>query len=231
MFGALAALSAVLTLAAGWLPGGRGEPPGGTAQRAPARLEADGWRMLASMALFTFGSLAIWPFMERAAHAIGIPAVIFGRYQSLATLVSALGNLTLAAVVARLRVSWSLTVAVLTCGGACAALTTVSTGSAFGCALITFNASWFICYPLLLGIAYSIDAGGRLAVLSSAVWLLMMSLGSLATGVLAQELGGYRLAVPVGMFFCTAAVVTAWPLARRLNQGKRVLRPAFANVR
>jgi len=142
-------------------------------------------------------------------------------------LASALGNLILAAIAARLRLSWSLTLAVLTCAGACAALTTVSTGWAFASALILFNSSWFICYPLLLGIAYSVDgSGGRLAVLSSAVWLLMMSLGSLATGVLAQALGGYRLVGPLGMVFCVISGATIWPLARRLDSSRRLARLA-----
>ena len=227
MFGVLAGLSAVFTLAAGWLPPDTGKPGRPAGAVISSRLRADQWRVLASMALFTFGSLAIWPFMERAAHAINISAVTFGRYQSLATLVSALGNLILAIVAARLRLSWFLPLAVLTCAGACAALTTVSAGFAFGSALILFNASWFICYPLLLDIAYSVDGGGgRLAVLCSAVWLLMMSLGSLATGVLAQALGGYRLVGPLSMIFCVISVAIIWPLARRVDASNRLARLA-----
>jgi predicted MFS family arabinose efflux permease len=222
MFEALAGLSAVFTLAAGWLPAEPGKSDKDAGGVISARLGPDGSRVLVSMALFTFGSLAIWPFIERAAHAINLSAVTFGRYQSVATLVSALGNFILALIAARLRLSWSLTSAVFICAGACAALTTVSTGSAFGWALILFNASWFICYPLLLGIAYAVDEGGRLAVLSSGVWLLMMSLGSLATGVLAQALGGYRMVGPLGMVFCLISVATIWPLARRLDAGKRL---------
>ncbi len=228
MFTALAGLSGVFTLAAGWLPGGPGERSKGRAATAvSAALGPDEWRVLASMALFTFGSLAIWPFIERAARAIDISAVTYGRYQSVATLASALGNLILAAVAARLRLSWAVTLAVIACAGACAALTTVSTGSAFAGALILFNASWFICYPLMLGIAYAVDdSPGRLAVLSSAVWLSMMSLGSLATGVLAQALGGYRLVGPLGMVFCLMSGAAIWPLARRLDAGKRPARLA-----
>lgn len=223
MFAALAALSAFFTLAAGWLPAG---PGSGSSHGLPAvtprpALGTDGWRVLTAMALFTFGSLAIWPFMERAAHAINIPAVAFGRYQSAATLLSAVGNLALAAVIARLRLIVPLSLALITCAVACAALTTVSSGAAFALALITFNVSWFISYPLLLGIAYSVDHTGRLAVLSSAAWLLMMSLGSLATGVLAQSLGGYKPVGPLGMVICIAAVATIWPLARRLDTSKR----------
>lgn len=227
MFAALAGLSALFTLAAGWLPAEPATPGVDPDATVTARLGAEGWRVLASMALFTFGSLAIWPFMERAAHSIGMSAVTFGRYQSVATLVSALGNLILAAIAARLQLSWSLAAAVSLCAGACAALTTVSTGLTFGLALILFNASWFICYPLLLGVAYSVDdSGGRLAVLSSAVWLLMMSLGSLATGVIAQVLGDYRLVGPLGMVICLVSGVTIWPLARRLDARKRTARLA-----
>jgi hypothetical protein len=225
MFGALAALSAVFTLAAGWLPAGPGVPGVRPIATPLAAIGADGWRVLAAMALFTFGSLAIWPFMERAAHAIGIPAVAFGRYQSAATLLSAFGNLALAAAAARLRLTVSLTVALCICAAACAALTTVSSGPAFALSLGIFNVSWFVSYPLLLGISYAVDATGRLAVLSSAVWLLMMSLGSLATGVIAQLLRGYRPVGPLGMGICMAAVVIIWPLARRIDADRRVRAP------
>jgi membrane protein implicated in regulation of membrane protease activity len=71
----------------------------------------------------------------------------------------------------------------------------------------------------LLGIGFATDASGRLAVLCSAVWLLMMSLGSLATGIIAQLLGGYALAGLLGLTFCAAAAFVAWPLARRLDAG------------
>jgi predicted MFS family arabinose efflux permease len=225
MFAALAALTAVLTLAAGWLPSAPQTMDGahdlGRALRAREPLGADGWRVLAAMALFTFGSLAIWPFMERAAHAIAIPADRFGRYQSVATLLSALGNLGLAASAARLPVRWPLTLALLVCAVSCAALTTVPAAPAFALALILFNMSWFLSYPLLLGIAYAVDASGRLAVLCSAAWLLMMSVGSLASGATARELGGYQVIGPIGMLVCLLAVAAIWPLATRLD-GSRV---------
>lgn len=231
MFAALAGLSAAFTLAAGWLPGEPLKPGKDAGGAIFSGLGVDEWRVLASMALFTFGSLAIWPFMERAAHAINLSAVTFGRYQSVATLVSALGNLILAAIAARLQLSWSFALAVFICAGACAALTTATSGSAFGVALILFNSSWFICYPLLLAIAYSVDrGGGRLAVLCSAVWLLMMSLGSLATGLLAQTLGGYRMVGPLGMIFCLISGATIWPLARRIDASKRLARSEVQGV-
>lgn len=220
MFAALAAVSAVFTLAAGLLPAGAGAhaAPDRTGEAAP--IGRDGWRVLVAMSLFTFGSLAIWPFMERAAHAIAIPAVTYGRYQSLATLASALGNVALAALAPRLRRAWPVAIALLTCGTACAALTTVGSDAAFATALLLFNMSWFVTYPLILGIAYAVDPAGRLAVLSSAAWLLMMALGSLATGVIAQVLGNYRLVGPLGMAVCTCAIVAIWPLARRLDAAR-----------
>jgi hypothetical protein len=62
-----------------------------------------------------------------------------------------------------------------------------------------------------------VDPQGRLAVLCSAAWLLMMSLGSLATGVIAQLFGGYTAVGPLGMVICFGAIAVIWPLARRLN--------------
>jgi hypothetical protein len=216
MFTGLGLLSALFALAGGLLPDGL------PADR-PARdvssgaLSPDGVRVLASMALFTFGSLAIWPFMERAAHAIDIPATVFGRYQSLATLASCFGNLALAAWVARARRTVPLLAALLTCGGACAALTTTASPLGFGMALALYNASWFVTYPLLLGIGYAVEPSGRLAVLCSATWLAMMSLGSLETGAIAQLFGSYVPVGPLGLAFCTAALLAIWPLLRRLD--------------
>jgi hypothetical protein len=223
MFASLAALTALFTLAAGWLPAGKS--PAADAADDVARalasgrpLGSEGRRMLAAMACFTFGSLAIWPFIERAAHVIAIPADRFGRYQSAATLASALSSLGLAAIAARLPVRLPLVVAVLTCGASCAALTTVSAAAPFALALIVFNASWFASYSLLLGISYSVDQSGRLAVLCSGVWLLMMSLGSLATGTVAQWAGSYRIVGPTGLVFCVASVAVVAPLARRIDR-------------
>jgi hypothetical protein len=230
MFLALAALSAALGLGALLLPAGTIDRTGMPIDRsAKAPLGADGWRVLAAMALFAFGSLAIWPFMERAAHAIGLPATTFGRYQSLATLLSAVGNLALVALVARLPRVAPLALALGTCGLACALLTTVTAAAPFAAALILYNVSWFITYPLLLGLAYSTDATGRLAVLTTGTWLLFQSLGSLGAGVIAQVFGGYQPIGPLGLGACVLAMATAWPLAARLD-ATRISAPRLAKT-
>jgi predicted MFS family arabinose efflux permease len=221
MFCALAALSVLFTLPAIWLPGAPQKPLAKVA-RQPTAIGGDGWRVLICMALFTFGSLAIWPFMERAAHAIGLSAVTYGRYQGVATIASMLGNLGLAAVGGRLSRTLPLVAAFLVCGLSCAALTTVTEGWVFALALVVFNASWFVSYPLLMGIGYVVDHSGRLAVMSSAVWLLMMSLGSLATGITAQLFRGYQPVGPMGFIMCLGAILVIWPLARRLDAHPRL---------
>jgi predicted MFS family arabinose efflux permease len=218
MFTALAALTGILGFLALALPGGTGLDGDAAAAPSNAPIGAEGRRVLAAMALFAFGTLAIWPFMERTAHAIGLPATQFGRYQSIATLVSALGNAGLAMVVKRLPRTWPLAAALGACGLACALLTTVSTEPAFAAALIAFNVSWFLTYPLLLGLAYSIDDSGRLAVMTTATWLLSQSIGSLAAGGIAQNFGGYTLIGPMGAMVCLAAVAVALPTAKRLDQ-------------
>jgi hypothetical protein len=106
----------VFGLCALLLPGGRGKIAG-VLVGAAAPIGAEGWRVLAAMALFAFGSLAIWPFIERTAHAIGIPATQFGLYQSAAVLASAVGNAGLAMVIGRLPRAWPLAAAL----GVCAA--------------------------------------------------------------------------------------------------------------
>ena len=217
MFTVLAALTCLLGLVTLTLPGGTGFADDAAATAPNVPIGPEGRRVLAAMALFAFGTLAIWPFMERTAHAIGLPATQFGKYQSIATLVSALGNAGLAVVVRRLPRTWPLAAALGACGLACALLTTVSTEIAFGAALIAFNVSWFLTYPLLLGLAYSIDDSGRLAVMTTGTWLLAQSFGSLAAGGIAQNFGGYTLIGPMGALVCLAAIAVALPIAKRLD--------------
>lgn len=218
MFVALALLSLFLGLGAILLPGGSAVVQDAAPRVSRAPVGPDGWRVLTAMALFAFGSLAIWPFMERAAHAIGLPATTFGQYQSLATLLSSLGNIVLVAIVARLSRALPLALALGACGLACAMLTTIPVAGAFAAALILYNTSWFITYPLLLGLAYSTDVTGRLAVMTTGTWLLFQSFGSLGAGIIAQVFGGYQPIGPVGLFACLVAVAIAWPLARRLDR-------------
>ena len=229
MFTALGGLSAILGLGTLLLPKADGLVQRKTSTKASvAPIGRDGWRVLTAMALFAFGSLAIWPFMERAAHAIGLSATTFGQYQSVATLLSALGNLGLVAIVARLPRAWPMALALGSCGVACALLTTVSIPLAFAAALIVFNVSWFITYPLLLGLAYSTDATGRLAVMTTGTWLLFQSFGSLGAGIIAQTFGGYGAIGPLGLGACLIAIAIAWPLARRFDGERRaaVLAPS-----
>jgi hypothetical protein len=227
MFVALAALSAILGSGTLLLPGGRPRSTNEASKPASAPIGADGWRVLTAMAFFAFGSLAIWPFMERAAHAIGLSATGFGRYQSAATLLSALGNLGLVAVVARLPRAWPMAMALGTCGIACALLTTVQVVPAFGAALILYNVSWFLTYPLILGLAYSTDGTGRLAVMTTGTWLLFQSFGSLGAGIIGQVFGGYGPIGPLGLGACLIAISIAWPLARRLDR-ERVAPPELS---
>ena len=218
MFIALAGLSAGLGMLAMMLPGGDGLRGDGAPAAANIPIGAEGVRVLAAMALFAFGTLAIWPFMERTAHAIGIPATQFGRYQSLATLLSALGNAGLAIAVKRLPRSAPLVAALGACGTACALLTTVHSEMAFAGALIAYNVTWFLTYPLLLGLAYANDDSGRLAVMTTGTWLLSQSAGSLIAGVIAQQFGGYTPIGPLGGLICVLAIVIALPAARRLDR-------------
>jgi hypothetical protein len=80
--------------------------------------------------------------------------------------------------------------------------------------------SWFLTYPLLLGLTYSQDETGRLAVMTTGTWLLAQSLGSLAAGSIAQLFGAYTPIGPLGGIICVAAIVAAWPVARRLDRAK-----------
>ena len=216
MFFGLAGISVVLGLGALLLPGGTGAVEADAGGSAP--IGAEGWRVLVAMALFSFGSLAIWPFIERTAHAIGIPATQFGLYQSAAVLASAVGNAGLAVVIGRLPRAWPLAAALGLCAAMCGLLTTVGSAGAFGAAFVVFMVSWFLTYPLLIRLAYAQAAGERLAVMTSGTWLLSQSLGSLAAGAMAQGFGAYTLIGPVGGVICALAIAAALPVARRLDR-------------
>jgi predicted MFS family arabinose efflux permease len=225
MFVGLAGLTVLLGALALFLPGGQdlgeAEAAEGSHQAANRPIGAEGVRILVAMALFTFGSLAIWPFIERTAHVIGIPATQFGQIQSLAVLMSALGNAGLAIIIKRLPRAWPLAAALGVCGLTCVLLTTVSSQAAFAAAFVVFMVSWFLTYPLLLGLSYAHDDSGRLAVMTTGTWLLSQSLGSLAAGGMAQLFGGYTVIGPIGGAICILAIVAAMPVARRLDRQER----------
>jgi hypothetical protein len=231
MFLALALLSAALGIGALLLPAERGAAPAATANATTARIDMQGVMTLTAMALFTFGSTAIWPFMERTAHAIGISAVEFGHYQSFATLMSAVGSFTLMFLASRLRRSISLAASLLICGAASALLTTTNHAPMFGLGLALYNVSWFITYALLVGLAFAVDPTGRLAVTASGTWLLFQSAGSLAAGVIAQAFGGYSPIGPLGLIACLLGILITWPVARRVERQSRTLPVAAALLR
>jgi predicted MFS family arabinose efflux permease len=221
MFVGLGALAVLLGLLALFLPGGTdlGQNEARPAPNGP--IGGEGARILVAMALFTFGSLAIWPFIERTANAVGIPATQFGQIQSLAVAMSALGNAGLAMVIKRLPRGWPLAAALGVCGLMCVLLTTVGSPAAFAASFVAFMVSWFLTYPLLLGLTYAHDASGRLAVMTTGTWLLAQSVGSLAAGAIAQLFGGYALIGPLGGTICILAIVAALPVARRLDRLER----------
>jgi predicted MFS family arabinose efflux permease len=221
MFVGLAALTVLLGAMALFLPGGQNLAEDGASPAPNRPIGGEGMRILVAMALFTFGSLAIWPFIERTAHVIGIPATQFGQIQSLAVLMSALGNAGLAIVIKRLPRAWPLAAALGVCGLTCVLLTTVSSQAAFAAAFVVFMVSWFLTYPLLLGLTYAHDDSGRLAVITTGTWLLSQSLGSLAAGGMAQLFGGYTVVGPIGGAICILAIAAAMPVARRLDERER----------
>lgn len=217
MFAGLAGLAVLLGAMALFLPGGQ-DLADDRASSAPNRpIGGEGVQILVAMALFTFGSLAIWPFIERTAHVIGIPATRFGQIQSVAVLMSALGNAGLAVAIKRLPRAWPLAAALGVCGLMCVLLTTVRGEAAFAAAFVAFMVSWFLTYPLLLGLTYAHDESGRLAVMTTGTWLLSQSLGSLAAGGMAQVFGGYTVIGPIGGAICILAIAAAMPVARRLD--------------
>ncbi len=199
-------------------------------QQAVPPMAPGGWPVLAAMALFAFGTMAIWPFMERAAHAIHLPDTTYGLYQALAMALSSVGNVTLTMLLARGPRPWLLEAALMTCGTMCAVLTTVDSQLVFGMALQLYNVSWYITYPLLLGLAFAHDPHGRLAVRTTATWLVAQSAGQVVAGYVAQRTAGYGLVGCLGMITCAVAVgIVIWFQARlRRQSGMRA--PVKAQV-
>lgn len=70
----------------------------------------------------------------------------------------------------------------------------------------------------MLALAFAIEPGGRLAVLTTATWLLSQSLGAVVAGSIAQVTGGYTLVGPLGLIFCAISIALIWPLARRFDR-------------
>ena len=211
MFIALGMISGTLALGMLPLPDNTESGASGMAEQPVPPMAPGGWPVLAAMALFAFGTMAIWPFMERAAHAINLPATTYGLYQGIAMVLSCLGNFTLTMVLAKGPRRGLLEVALMTCGTMCALLTTVNSQVVFAIALQLYNVSWYITYPLLLGLAYAHDPHGRLAVRTTGTWLLAQSAGSLAAGFVAQATAGYGLVGCLGMGTCAMAVgIVIW---------------------
>ncbi len=222
MFIALGLISGTLALGMLPLPDGVEAGEGGQASHDVPPIAPGGWPVLAAMALFAFGTMAIWPFMERAAHAINLPATTYGLYQGLAMALSCLGTFALTMVLAKGPRRWLLEIALMTCGTMCAVLTTVNSQLVFVIALQFYNVSWYITYPLLLGLAYAHDPHGRLAVRTTGTWLVAQSLGSLAAGYVAQETAGYGLIGCLGMVTCAIAVgIVIWFQAGLRNEARR----------
>ena len=211
MFIALGLISGTLALGMLPLPDTVEAGTTGEVQHDVPPIAPGGWPVLAAMALFAFGTMAIWPFMERAAHAIHLPATTYGLYQGLAMALSCLSTFALTIALARGPRPWLLEIALMTCGTMCAVLTTVNSQAVFAVALQLYNISWYITYPLLLGLAYAHDPHGRLAVRTTGTWLVAQSLGSLAAGYVAQETAGYGVIGCLGMGTCAVAVgIVIW---------------------
>ena len=232
MFIALGLISAALALGMLTLPDTAESGAKAQITRDVPPVAPGGWPVLAAMALFAFGTMAIWPFMERAAHAIHLPATTYGLYQGLAMALSCLCTFGLTMLLAKGPRRWLLEIALMTCGTMCAVLTTVNSQVIFAVALQLYNISWYITYPLLLGLAYAHDPHGRLAVRTTGTWLVAQSFGSLAAGYVAQQTAGYGLIGCLGMGTCAAAVVIViwFQAGLRNNPGRPPLKAATSTA-
>jgi len=223
MFAALSAASLILTPAILLLPK-TGSSAAPTSRRASAVGVAgppalDVFCVLATAALISCGLTGVFTFAERLARSLGVSAVLFGRFQSAATLASAAGAAVLAVVAARLTRARPTTLGLIVCSGACTLLASAQSNVVFATALIVFNVAWLWTYALVLGVAYAVDGTGRLAVLTSATCFIAASVGALVTGVAVQALRTYSAAGWVGAVCCGVAIPLLLTLTLRLDRG------------
>lgn len=160
--------------------------------------------LLGTMALFTFGTLAVWPFTDRLGLSVGLTAKEYGQLNSFSCLLGFFAS----ASVEWLRSKFGRTVPtvffILISGAACVAQAAPPNARWFVAGFVANYVNWFVVYPFLIGTACVIDPVGRLATLCTATWLVSQSLGNVIAGILGDS-GRYWIAGIMALICCVLA--------------------------
>ncbi|MCW2318382.1 putative MFS family arabinose efflux permease [Rhodoblastus acidophilus] len=206
--------------------------PSGAPERKPAP-EAQNRRpwpklrhvapMLAATALFTLGSLAIWPFTERIGLAAGIDRAGFGFLTSVSNVLGFAACVGGGLLGARFGRTVPTLVFLLASGVACFVQAAPPDAQAFAIAFVANYALWFLAYPALIGAACALDPVGRLPTLCTASWLLSQAAGSVLAGA-AGDAGNYAAIGWFGLICCASAAAVFLCVSIPLDRAASALR-------
>jgi predicted MFS family arabinose efflux permease len=169
------------------------------------------------MALFTFGTLSVWPFTDRLALSVGIHAKEYGELNSISCFLGFFGSIS----VEWLRVKFGRTAPtvffILISGIACVAQSAPPNALWFVVGFVVNYVLWFIVYPFLIGTACAVDPAGRLATLCTATWLVSQSLGNVIAGIMGDS-GRYWMTGIMALICCVLASALFVMVTRSLQK-------------
>jgi predicted MFS family arabinose efflux permease len=207
--------------------------PSGAPERRPApgvASRAQPWPklrhaapMVAATSLFTFGSLAIWPFTERIGLAAGIDRAGFGALTSLSNVLGFAACLGGGLLGARFGRTLPALAFLLASGVACFVQAAPPNAQAFAIAFVANYVLWFLAYPALIGAACALDPVGRLPTLCTASWLLSQAAGSVLAGA-AGDAGDNAAIGWLGLVCCASAAVVFLFVSIPLDRAARARR-------
>jgi predicted MFS family arabinose efflux permease len=173
--------------------------------------------LLGTMALFTFGTLSVWPFTDRLALSVGIHAKEYGELNSISCFLGFFGSIS----VEWLRVKFGRTAPtvffILISGIACVAQSAPPNALWFVVGFVVNYVLWFIVYPFLIGTACAVDPAGRLATLCTATWLVSQSLGNVIAGIMGDS-GRYWMTGIMALICCVLASALFVMVTRSLQK-------------
>nr|WP_246781329.1 MFS transporter [Rhodoblastus sphagnicola] len=202
---------------------GRRPAPGLAPSRQPWPSLRHSLPMLAATALFTFGSLAIWPFTERIGLAAGIDRAGFGALTSLSNVLGFVACVGGGLLGARFGRTGPALLFLLASGAACFVQAAPPNAQAFAIAFVANYALWFLAYPALIGAACALDPVGRLPTLCTASWLLSQAAGSVLAGA-AGDAGNYAAIGWLGLICCAGAAAVFLCVSLPLDRAARARR-------
>lgn len=203
IFGALALLIVAMMPAMTLLPatvpavsadpgaaGARVVAPSAGAVRGRAAL------VLAAVALYTGGSLAVWPFTVHIGQSVGLGGGAFGRLTVAANMLGLAFCLLGVALGERPAAARLLLPALGITGVACVVQAHPPGAALFVAAFLCNFALWFMIYPGLIAMTCRIDSSGRLATAASGIWMVSQALTTTLAGYCGRN--GQFLTVGIG---------------------------------